>query len=635
MCGICGIAGREAAGDTVRAMNTALRHRGPDDAGYFVSGAIALGMSRLAILDLEGGKQPMFSEREDVVAIHNGEIYNHALLRKELERDGHIFGSATDSEVLVHGYEAWGADLFCRLEGMFASCIWDRQRRRLLIGRDRFGEKPLFYRHGNDGSLSFSSELNSLLSDPAISRRADRRALGQYMRMGFVPEPATAFVEVRALPAGHYLVWEAGQVRVCAYLTPHLEVNHAWNDDRAAEEACMGVLERAVRRQMMSDVPLGAFLSGGIDSSSVVAAMQRVSSRPVQTFTVRFEDQGYDESHVARKTASRLGTDHQEIVVTNQGFESDDLWRIVDHVGQPFYDSSALPTYLLCREVRRSVTVALTGDGGDEMFAGYPFFRWALALRHLNRLPDSVLSAASSAARRLAEVPGLQRAGMLRRVRRAADAAQGAAKEIPARVLAIYDPSQLATLLVDPVMRHSACNDLPALTAGQGQESDSPLRRLMAYRCRYNLPGDMLTKIDRMSMACSLELRAPLLDKEVAEFASQLPDHQLIRGGKGKDILRRTMRPHLPSEVFDKPKSGFSIPLHTYLNNDFHELAADLLRHGGPLDGVTDAGAREKLRLHATLTKCDSARQSVYRATHQYWALVMLAAWAERYEVVF
>lgn len=636
MCGICGIVGCAAETSAVLAMNAALTHRGPDESGTFTEHGVALAMSRLSILDVEGGHQPIFNETEDVVAIHNGEIYNFASLRDHLRTKGHQFRSTTDSEVLVHAYETWDHDLFWRLEGMFASCIWDRGRRRLLIGRDRFGEKPLFYHHASDGSLSFSSEIKSLLTHGTVPRDADPAALGHFLRLGFVPEPATAFKHVRVLPAGHYLVWEDGSLTIQPYARVTYRVDPRFEDDHEAEAACVAALEAAVKRQMVSDVPLGAFLSGGIDSSSVVAAMQRVATQPVRTFTVRFEDRGYDESQLARKTAEHLGTEHNEIVVPNAAFSSDDLWRIVDHVGQPFYDSSAIPTFLLCREVRNHVTVALTGDGGDEMFAGYPFFNWGLALRHLGRLPHALLDLGAAVSSSLAHLPQLAGQSFLRRVRRAMDAANGPPESLPVRILSIFDDPELASLLSREDMVHAACRDFsPFIELPEEAAGWSELRRLMYYRLRNNLTGDMLTKIDRMSMACSLELRAPMLDLEVARFASRLPDRQLIRDGKGKHILRRAMRPFLPAEVFETPKSGFSIPLHRFWNEEFHQLAARVLRADGPLEGILEPGRVAAMRQQAQAVQADSAQQSVYRASHQFWSVVMLGAWAERFEVTF
>ena len=406
------------------------------------------------------------------------------------------------------------------------------------------------------------------------------------------------------------------------------------HDDEAATEACREVLERAVRRQMVADVPLGAFLSGGIDSSTVVASMVRVASRPVTTFTVRFEDQRYDESRIARKTAERLGTDHREIVVPNAAFEEDDLWRIVDHVGQPFYDSSAIPTYVLCKHVREHVTVALTGDGGDEMFAGYPFFRWGLAVERLGKIPDLVLGAGAKACRSLARTRILQARTELRQIRRAVEAATGDPRGMPARLLSVYDALDLDLLLRDPEIRRVGTSALGRLTALPPEAARwSPLRRLMYYRIRNNLARDMLTKVDSMSMACSLELRAPMLDAEVAGFAARLPDHQLLRHGRGKHILRQAMGQRLPREIFEAPKSGFSVPLHRYLNDAFYGLVSDLLGPDGPLRGIVHQPEVEAIIRRARDTERDAADISLYRASHQLWSLAILAAWAKRFEV--
>lgn len=615
-------------------MNAALDHRGPDNRGQFDDGGVSLAMCRLAIIDVQGGNQPLFGEDRQTIAVVNGEIYNFRALRDELTRAGYRFRTGTDSEVVVHGYSHWGDDVVHRLHGMFALAVYDRGQRELLLARDRFGEKPLFYYLGAGGEIAFSSELRSLLAWRAIPRVMDREAMGYFLRVGFVPSPRTAFAGIAAVQPGHWLRWRmGGAVKKHAYFVPRAVPDPRLANDGAATEAVAGALKAAVRRQAVSDVPLGAFLSGGIDSSAVVAMLAAQLGR-VRTFTVRFEDARYDESAIAREVATHLATEHHEIVVPNLAFEADDLWRIIDHVGMPFADSSAIPTYHLCRQVREHVTVALSGDGGDEAFAGYPFFRWGLWARQLGALPKAGLVAAAAAVRTVANLPAAGAMTRLRQIRRALDAAACPPALVPAALASIFDARDLSLLVSDPTIRNTACGPLPLLTElFPGTEAGSPLRTLMAYRLQNNLPGDMLVKVDRMSMACSLEVRAPMLDVNLVDLAMTLPDRQLLRGRVGKYALRNAVKAHLPASVLAHPKSGFSIPLHHFQNAAYAELSRGLLGPGSRVRDLFSSGPiDDALELGLTLTR-DRADTSVYRASHQLWSLVQIAAWVERFEV--
>lgn len=637
MCGICGIVGPGLETDAARsvaAMNAALRHRGPDSHGQFDDRGASLAMSRLAIIDVEGGDQPLYAGDRETVAVVNGEIYNFRALRDVLVRAGHRFVTASDSEVVVHGYREWGEDVVSRLHGMFAIAVYDRREQTLLLARDRFGEKPLFYYRTPNGAIAFASELRSLVAWPAIPRQMDREAIGYFLRVGFIPAPLTSFAGIAALRPGHWLRWNSGQLEERAYFIPRPDPDPRLADDDTAAEAVAGALKAAVHRQAVSDVPLGAFLSGGIDSSAVVAMLAQ-DNRHVRTFTVKFEDASYDESGIAREVAEHLGTEHHEIVVPNLAFQADDLWRIVDHVGMPFSDSSAIPTYHLCRQVRQHVTVALSGDGGDEAFGGYPFFRWGLWIKQLRRLPRQALSAGAVASRQLARLPGIGGVTKLRQIRRALDAATAPPLLVPVAIASMLDPPDIRALVRDPEVRNAACGSLPWLTDLAGvSESDTPLRHLMAYRLQNNLPGDMLVKVDRMSMACSLEVRAPMLDVELCELALKLPDRQLLRNGAGKHVLRNVIRPHVPASVLSHPKSGFSIPLHHFRNDTYAKLTRELLHDSSrvrelfftpALDHALDVGLGRAR---------DRADLSVYRASHQLWSLLQIAAWAEHFQVI-
>lgn len=636
MCGICGAVQRHPPPDLaarVDRMNCALVHRGPDSAGRYSHDGVSLAVRRLAIIDLETGDQPISSEDEAIWVTLNGEIYNYRELTAELQKRGHRFKTRSDTEVIVHGYEEYGVSIVERLKGMFAIALYDATRRRLYLARDRFGEKPLFYHSSADG-LVFSSELASLLEWPGLPRETDREALGYYLRMGFVPEPLTFFRDIAQLPAGCWMRWEDDRAEIHRYHQPDYSPDPGLEDEGAVLEAVEDALKNAVRRQMVSDVPLGAFLSGGIDSSAVVAMLQSASSEPIKTFTIRFEEASYDESPVARAVARHLGTEHHEITVGNAGFVPDDLWRIIDHCGTPFADSSAIPTYLISKRVREHVKVCLTGDGGDEMFAGYDDFVWGRQAQVVARVPGPFLDAAHGAAGALGGLPGFRGSSMVRRARRVFQAARQPGLLKFAMIHSLFLPGEIRGLVRDGEIEATACGQLPRLT-DQPDEAASwtNLRRMMYFRVKHMLPQDMLTKIDRMSMANSLELRAPMLDPDLAELTMKLPDRYLINGRERKYILRRIIRPLLPAEVFSHPKTGFSIPLHKFQNAAYAELAGELLAsRAGPMS-LLDPRAVDRIRERGLVRQEDRADVSVYRASHQLWALMQLAAWAQRFRV--
>jgi asparagine synthase (glutamine-hydrolysing) len=639
MCGICGIIDYAEHGghrQVVAAMNAALVHRGPDDHGQFDDAACSIAMRRLAIIDLDHGHQPISNETGDLVIVFNGEIYNYRELRRSLEETGnHRFKTDSDTEVILHLYEDHGDETPSLLKGMFAFCIYDRRDKSLFLARDRFGEKPLYYWH-HDRKFAFSSELASLVSWSAIDRRVNTDALNCYLRLSMVPCPLTMYQGIRQLPPAHSLKCSASSIQLKRYYRFNYSVDPALEDEEVAKEAVRETLQRAVARQMISDVPLGAFLSGGIDSSAVVAAMQRQSSKPVSTFTARFEYAQYDESPIARRVAEHLGTNHHEFVITDAGFETDDLSRIVRHVGQPFFDTSAIPTYFISREIRSHATVSLSGDGGDELFGGYNYFLWHLKIDALSRrVPRSALKCASSVARAASAVPGLSRWGFLRQGRKALNLATLSPLDRMTMTSPLFEQQEL-DLLLQPGVALPACNahhvspDLPEMDEGV-----SRLRQLMHYRTTFNLPEDMLVKVDRMSMASSLEVRAPMLDVDMADLATRLPDRLLIKNGVTKYVLREAVRPWLPEEVFSHPKWGFSIPMHMFQNEKYRGLCEELLlsdRECLTRQLLRPAALRELV--HRGLNrKRDGADISVYRATHQLWAILQFTAWADEFNV--
>jgi asparagine synthase (glutamine-hydrolysing) len=637
MCGIAGIIRREGTTESdrtaVRRMVASLVHRGPDDEGFCFAEQAAIGMRRLAIIDVPGGHQPMANEDGSVCVVFNGEIYNYPQLRERLDATGrHTFKTRSDTEVLVHLYEDLGRDLLDAVEGMFAFCIVDTRRRTALLARDRFGEKPLFYSVDAQG-FAFGSELPALLEAPWVSRRANTAALRRYLETGFVKAPATAFHDIRELEAGSWLEVRDGRVTSGAF-TPSTTRGPSFRDEIEAGEALQATIRQSIRRQMAADVPVGAFLSGGIDSSTVVAAMQRELSKPVRTFTARFEHALYDESPVARAVAQYLGTEHHEIVITNGGFEEEDLRRVVRHVGQPFSDSSAIPTYHVCRQIRESVKVCLSGDGGDELFAGYPLFQWLLRVDDVAaRIPPGLAREGARFFRHLASIPGAERWRQLRRVWRGLEVAALPAGARLSHASRLFQDDELDAVC-RPELGRGVTSD-NGVAPHAYQNGASRLRELMRQRIEGSLREDMLVKVDRMSMAASLEVRAPMLDAGLVDFASRLPDNWLIRGGVGKHILREAVRGWLPDIVFDHPKTGFDLPLHMFQNATYESTCRDLLLSDRlpVVRELLDRRATTAIVTRGLAQKHDTAERSVYRSSHQLWALMNLAAWADEFKV--
>ena len=634
MCGICGYAlKQDEAPPSLRAMMDLLRHRGPDAEGILDDGHVAIGMRRLAVIDVAGGNQPIPNEDQSVWVILNGEIYNYMELRQTLVQQGHTFRTQSDTEVLVHLYEERGDEMLQELRGMFAVCIYDRRDASLLLARDAFGEKPLFYSFTGN-SLVFASEVNSLLAGGTIPRRLDYEALGYYLRASFVPAPLTMFSDIRQLEPGCWMRWKDGALSHGRFWTPDYTPSPELQDDAEAQEAIEEAIRRAVSRQLVSERPLGAFLSGGIDSSTVVAFCQEARPEPIQTFTVGFEEASYDESSIARLVAEWVGTNHHEHRVVNAQFDPQLLWHIVDHVGGPFADSSAIPTYIISKVASRDVTVCLSGDGGDEMFGGYPAFRLGLAIQRLGRLPKPLLRQGERMAAWAAGVKGLDRVRLVRLGRRALQIAQTDGLSQFVEMHSLFSPAEVDALVADPRLQESVHAPLDRVTTLPPEAKEwSPLKCLMYYRLRHVLPEDMLVKVDRMSMSCSLEIRAPFLDLDLAKLAMSLPDKHLIRRGEQKYLLRQLARKRLPSAVLDHPKAGFSIPLHRIQNQEYRQLAADLLDSRSGLMELFSPMVLDKLRSTALGRDRDMADSSVYRVSHQLWALMQLGAWGQRFGV--
>jgi asparagine synthase (glutamine-hydrolysing) len=585
---MCGLAGFVGAGgvDVLRAMGAAIAHRGPDGEGIEVDSAhgVHLVHRRLAIIDLEGGIQPMWNEDGAVGVVFNGEIYNHMELRAQLAAMGHVFRTDhSDTEVLVHGYEAWGDDLPRRLNGMFAFAIYDRARRRIFIARDRFGKKPLYYWCA-PGLFAFASELTSLVKHPGVERRLDRTSLAKLFGYGFIPSPRSLYEGVKRLEGGHHLTFDLdspGNVRIGKYWEFSIEPPQRVPADPEGEwgEELRHLLSQAVKRRLMSDVPLGVFLSGGIDSSTVLAyASEPGSAHRVQTFSIGFREPSFDESEPARAVAKHFGSDHHEELLSIE--RARDLVPVVlGKLDEPFGDPSIVPTYQLCGFARRSVTVALGGDGGDELFAGYDPIK-ALAPAHWYR--TLVPAWMRGGVRKLAELLPVSDANMSLdfRIKRGLRGAHYSSELWNPTWLGPLEAKDVAELLGEPI----AVEDLysEAIHIWESSRATHVVDKTLEFYTRLYLPDDILVKADRASMMNSLEVRSPFLDQDVVDFARRIPHEYKYRNGMTKYILKSALKGVVPDWVLQRRKKGFGIPLTRWLrtwNDDGLGRASALVRN--------------------------------------------------------
>jgi asparagine synthase (glutamine-hydrolysing) len=629
MCGITGWANLDShapppdgARDLLHAMCERMVHRGPDSEGLFVTAGASLGMRRLAIIDLVTGEQPAFNEDRSIVVVLNGEIYNYRELRTLLEKRGHSFRSASDTEVLPHLYEEYGDAMVNELNGMFAFALWDSKRRRLLIARDRFGEKPLYW-GVFDKALLFASEPKVLLAHPAVKPSLNLQALRQYLSFDYVPAPLTIYCGINKLPAAHRLTLESGEVKIDRYWHLNYTTTEPVPSEREAADHLRELMADAVRMRLVSDVPLGVLLSGGVDSSTIAALAVRASSEAVKTFSISFAEASFDESAYARGVAKFLGTDHHE-----ERLSANLAANLVSEIGawmdEPFSDPSLVPTYLLSRFTRKHVTVALGGDGGDELFAGYPMYaghRWAEVYKH---------------------VPGFLRRGLIEPVVRslpvktknlsfdykALKFITGARYDSVTRHhiwFGSFTPDQQQQLLT-PAALAATDSEIYAEARQIAEEcnNDDLVTRMQSVDTRLYLAEDILTKVDRASMAVSLEVRAPFLDPRVAEFAASLPCNYKLRGMKTKYILKKAVRDLLPGFVTRRGKKGFGVPVAEWLKFKLRPLARDLLSP----ERVRRAGV---FNPNYVARLQDEHERGVANHRKLLWTLLMFELWHESF----
>ncbi len=588
MCGICGkidFQGSIIDREIIDKMTDSLAYRGPDDRGVFTSGHVGLGHRRLSIIDLSSsGRQPMSNEDESIWLVFNGEIYDFEKHRKELMQKGHIFKSRTDSEALIHLYEDHGADCVKYINGMFAFAIWDKKQDRIMLARDRLGIKPMHY-FWNGQKLSFASEIKALLCDPSIPRDMNPVALDLYLTLNYIPCPETIFKGINKLEPGALLLAEKGRIASKKYwdIRGYSHDSQQKTDDiEEAKKTLYELLESSVRRRLISDVPLGAFLSGGIDSSIIVALMAKNSSKQIRTFSIGYKDiPSFDETVYAEEVARFHNTDHRSFML---GFKDmiEAIPQVLDLVDEPFADSSAIPTYIISRETRKHVTVAMSGDGGDELFAGYRMYKGENWARAYGAIPSFIRKYLIEPV--VTGLPDARDNPALEQIRRIKKFIKGMSNSFSERYYnwrEVFPYNVRQDILVQPPEKNLYLDYVvEKIISSKKLFPDDSINLMLYMDMTGLLNNDMLTKVDRMSMANSLEVRVPLLDYTVAEYAFMLDGNMKLRGNRGKYILMETFRDLLPSSLHNRPKAGFEVPLGAWLRNELKFLIDEYLERG-------------------------------------------------------
>ncbi|MDX9785210.1 MAG: asparagine synthase (glutamine-hydrolyzing) [Desulfobacterales bacterium] len=668
MCGICGIVnldGRPVDRVILEAMNRTLTHRGPDEEGYFINagrqkgweagrlggrkagrlggweaerlggweagrlggweagegrGNVGLGHRRLSIIDLASGQQPLCNEDGSVWIVFNGEIYNFQALKKELEGHGHRFRTNSDTETIVHGYEQWGEKVFERLRGMFAIALWDERRRQLLLARDRMGKKPLYYSN-NKGRLVFGSEIKAVLEAPDVSRDVDLTAMFDYLSLLYVPSPKTIFKAVRKLPAAHYAVVTAEAIRIEAYWDLSFYPQHAVSENQMMDEM-IGILDEATRMRMISEVPLGAFLSGGVDSSGVVALMARASNNPVKTNSISFSVAKYNEIEYARKVANLFGTDHHEFHVTPDAIRV--IEKLAWHYDEPFADSSAVPTYYVSETARKNVTVSLSGDGGDENFAGYRRYYFDLRENYVrNLVPEGLRRAVFGTIGKL-----YPKADYLPQIFRGKAFISNVARDpVDAYYFSVSSMygDEKRRLLHPDILREIGDYRTRDLFYNIYKAAPAPdhLSKIQYLDIKTYLCDDILTKVDRASMAVSLEVRCPILDHVFMEYVAKIPSKHKLVGTDGKHIFKKALKKYLPDEILYRKKMGFGVPVEEWLRKDLKEYGGNFVLKGA---------ASKQYFQKSMLDKFWNEHQKGLRnRSTELWIIMMLNLWQKNF----
>ena len=625
MCGICGVINfnfkKRIEQSVIKKMSDSIAHRGPDDEGYYIENNVGLGHRRLSIIDVAGGRQPIYNEIKTVCIVFNGEIYNYLELKVLLIKKGHKFYTSSDTEVIIHLYEEFGDECVTMLNGMFAFAIWDNGKKKLLLARDRLGIKPLFYK-AEDSRIIFGSEIKPILTCDLFKRELDFQALHDYLTFKYIPAPRTIFKGIRKLLPGHILVYKEGKIKLEKYwdVSYPSYYNDAQNKHFYIEKLDR-MLSESVRRRLMSDVPLGAFLSGGIDSSAIVAYMSQLKDQPVKTFSIGFEEESFSELDYAKIISERFKTDHTELIVRPD--IEDLVYKLSEMWDEPFADSSAIPTFLVSKLAREKVKVVLSGDGGDEVFAGYETYLAYQLAQYYKR------------------IPGLLRKRVIENIVRSLPVSSKKASfdfkakrfiegiELPLErrhllwMSQFYDGEKDELYTKD--FKNELKNSFEVLEAHLGDELTSdPLSRLQFLDQKVYLPDDILVKVDRMSMMNSLEARVPLLDHELVEFVATIPSALKLKRLKTKYIFKKLLEKKLPEEILNRKKAGFSIPVSRWLKDDLKELALDILsKKKIEQQGYFNYRSVDRL--------LEQHFRSVKDNSRQIWTLLMFGLWAGRY----
>ncbi len=621
MCGICGFTGRDP--ELIETMTDTLTHRGPDQRGTLSFDQVSLGHRRLSIIDLsENGRQPMSSSDGNIHLVFNGEIYNFQELQTELEEKGHHFRSRSDTEVILHGYEEYGIDIIQKLRGMFAIAVWERSRNRLTLVRDRIGIKPLYYTI-NKGQLLFGSEIKAILADRNVPRKLNRQALYDYLGCEFIPAPDTMFADIHKLPAGHLAIWEHGELNIKQYwdlsMAPAVEpLSYEASVERERE-----LLDEAVQNHLVSDVPLGVFLSGGLDSSALVAMMRRHVPGQLRTFTIGYKDKSFGELEYAKQVADYFDTDHQVLMIDD--LDSDYVEKTLWHLDEPMTDLSTVPLYLLCEQARKHVTVCLSGEGGDESFAGYDRFKASKLNRYYSTIPGFLRKGViSPMVGLLPDQP--QKKGAINMLKRFIEGSDLPAEGHHIRWQYFSNAKQDAALFNDG-FKNSVDFDPFRVLRGYLDTCDATdeVNREIYLDMRYQMTDSVLMKVDKMSMASSLEIRVPLLDHVFIEYMAGLPGDWKLKGMRTKHVFRSALEGMLPDNIVNRGKQGYSLPVKNLLRGQLKDYMVELL-HETPIikDNINMATVDRIIDEHTTMK---------HNHNHVLWGMMNVAIWQRRFGV--
>ncbi len=626
MCGICGIAyndpERSVNKSVLKRMCDSITHRGPDDEGQAIIHSVGLGMRRLSIIALSTGHQPLSNEDSTITIVFNGEIYNYREIRKDLEGLGHQFRTNSDTESIVHGYEEWGDGVCERLNGMFGFALWDQRQAKLFLARDRLGIKPLYYYQDNEKFI-FGSEIKAILKFPGLQKTIDPMALNNFLSFEYIPSPRSIFKEIRKLESGHWMTWKRGRINSQSYWK--LEPGENLWEEKDARERLVELLKDSVRLRLVSDVPLGAFLSGGIDSSILVSQMAALMNTPVKTFSIGFEESSYNELRYARSVAKKYHTDHHEFTL-KEADALDLTDNLVTYLDEPFGDFSIFPTYLVSRMARDHVTVCLSGDGGDELFAGYDTYRAHLFDRkYYHLLPKAVKKYIFNPLANSIS-PTEKKKGAINSFKRFIEGTRLPKSLLHTRWMIFLQEFERKQLLSDEIFTEIETEDMYDFIhrhAGIDGSLDD-ITRTGYVDVKTYLVDNILVKVDRMSMATSLEARVPYLDHRIVEFAFTLPPHYKMRGRNTKILLKKTFWDYLPSEVQNRDKQGFSIPIKNWIGNELKPKMLDLL-DPRRLDQEGFFQSRYVLKL------VDEHLKGIENHSHKLWALMVFQQWFDIY----